>query len=184
MFGLTNLKMLLMLITEDYRKQQELLHENDDYGVASVSYAPIVSAFIDKLGITEILDYGAGKGRLAKNLRVNSPVSIHHYDPAIPKWSDDPDSAQMVCCIDVLEHVEPELIDDVLDHLQSLVEFYGLFTVHTGPAVKTLPDGRNAHLIQEPPIWWLQRIMVRFELMHFSAAPNGFYVLVKRNGNN
>jgi 2-polyprenyl-3-methyl-5-hydroxy-6-metoxy-1,4-benzoquinol methylase len=168
------------MISEAYRKEQERLHENPNYGVASIGYAPIVSDLINKIGITELLDYGAGKGNLAKHLNVNHNVEVKHYDPGRPEWADTPDSAQMVACIDVLEHIEPEYLDAVLDELRRCVEFYGFFTVHTGPAIKVLSDGRNAHLIQEHPSWWLPKIMSRFELIQFVAQPNGFYVVVKR----
>ena len=38
------------------------------------------------VGATELLDYGAGKGRLGKTLReqFHLQLTIHHYDPAIP----------------------------------------------------------------------------------------------------
>lgn len=167
-------------ISETYREEQERLHENPNYGVASIGFAPIVSDLINKLGVTELLDYGAGKGNLAKHLSVDHEVEVKHYDPARPEWAKRPDSAQMVACIDVLEHIEPEYLDSVLDELQRCVEFFGFFTVHTGPAVKTLSDGRNAHLIQEPAAWWLPKIMQRFELIQFCAQPQGFFVVVKR----
>lgn len=32
-----------MLITEDYRRQQETLHANPNYGVASLQFAPLVT---------------------------------------------------------------------------------------------------------------------------------------------
>ena len=172
-----------MLISEDYRKQQEQLHENPNYGVASVQYAPIVTSILNQTGLSDLLDYGAGKGRLAKSINPNHEVSVTHYDPARPEWSETPDSHQMVCCIDVLEHIEPELLDDVLDDLQRVTELLGFFTVHTGPAVKVLPDGRNAHLIQQGSEWWLPKFMERFELVTFQAQKNGFYVLVKPYGN-
>jgi hypothetical protein len=48
-----------------------------------------------------------------------------------------------------------------------------------GPALKTLPDGRNAHLIQEPVEWWLPKIMQRFDLQTFQmSSERGFYVIV------
>ena len=166
------------MISAAYRKEQERLHENPNYGVASIHYAPHVTQVINRTGVTEILDYGAGKGRLAEAIKPNHQVEIHRYDPAIPEWSKSPDSAQMVCCIDVLEHIEPDHLDSVLDDLKRVTEFYGFFTVHTGPAVKTLSDGRNAHLIQEPASWWLPKIMQRFELMQFAKQEHGFYVLV------
>lgn len=172
----------MTLISEEYRAAQEKLHENPNYGVASVHYAPIVARVVQQLGVTELLDYGAGKGRLGTALAQILPASpvLHHYDPAVPRWSAQPEPAEFVACIDVLEHIEPGCLDDVLDHLKSLVLRAGLFTVHTGPAVKTLPDGRNAHLIQEPPSWWLPRIMARFGLVAFQRMPQGFWVLVER----
>lgn len=170
-------------ISDSYREEQKTLHTNPNYGVASISYAPIVSRLIDSLGVTELLDYGAGKGNLAKHLTVSAPLEVKHYEPAMPEWADRPDSAQMVACIDVLEHIEPEYLDSVLDELARCVEFYGFFTVHTGPAVKVLSDGRNAHLIQKPASWWLPKIIDRWELASYQIQPNGFYVLVRPYGN-
>jgi 2-polyprenyl-3-methyl-5-hydroxy-6-metoxy-1,4-benzoquinol methylase len=170
------------MISESYREEQARLHENDDYGVASTGYADFVSSFINQMGITEMLDYGAGKGRLAKSLKVNHDVEVRHYDPAIPEWSKKPDSAQLVCCLDVLEHIEPEFLDDVLDDLQRVVEFYGIFSIHTHPAKKTLSDGRNAHLTQAPSAWWMPKIQQRFDLMIFQSAKKGFLLVVKKYG--
>lgn len=176
-----------MRITEEYRKEQEKLHENPEYGVASSHYAPMVAGLINKTGVEKILDYGAGKGRLGQSL-VQQPLThkvlIDHYEPAVEDWADDPEPSDLVCCIDVLEHIEPECLDNVLDHLQELTKYIGFFTVHTGPAKKTLSDGRNAHLTQEGPEWWLPKIMDRFQLVNFTGGPNGFYVIVgvKPNG--
>ena len=168
-----------MLISDAYRQEQETLHENPNYGVASVHYAPLVTNLINKIQVTHMLDYGAGKGRLAKSIDPDHEIMVNHYDPGVKDWSDAPDSAQFVTCIDVLEHIEPEHLDDVLDDLRRVTEFFGFFTVHTGPAVKVLTDGRNAHLIQEPPAWWLPKIMERFELLQFNTVEHGFYVLVQ-----
>jgi len=46
--------------------------------------------------------------------------------------------------------------------------------------VKVLPDGRNAHLIQQPAGWWLPKILERFELVTFNRMPQGFWVGVER----
>lgn len=167
------------MISEEYREEQRKLHESPNYGTASVGYAPIVSQVINQTGFTELLDYGAGKGRLAKSLSVNHEVKVTHYEPSNPEWADAPDSHQMVACIDVLEHVEPTHINAVLDDLQRVTELVGFFSIHTGPAMKTLSDGRNAHLIQAPASWWLPKIMERFDLIQFHAQQHGFYVVVK-----
>ena len=169
-------------ISEDYRRMQEKLHENPNYGVASLQYAPIVAKIMQQTGITEVLDYGAGKGRLGQSLRtmLPAPLAIHHYDPGVPEWSGRPRPCGFVCCIDVLEHIEPDFLDNVLDDLQSLVERAGFFTVHIGAAIKVLPDGRNADLIEQAADWWLRRLMSRFNLVVFQRMPQGFWVLVER----
>ncbi|MBX9810957.1 MAG: hypothetical protein K2Y16_05010 [Burkholderiales bacterium] len=170
------------LISEDYRKLQQQLHQNPDYGVASVHYAPLVAEVLDAVGANELLDYGAGKGRLGMTLKqhIQRPLTIHHYDPAIPEWSSPAKPCGFVACIDVLEHIEPDLLDNVLDDLARVTAGVGVFTVHTGPAVKLLPDGRNAHLIQKPPSWWLPKFMARFELVTFNRMPMGFWIAVER----
>jgi hypothetical protein len=170
------------LITEEYRKMQQQLHQNPNYGVASVQYAPLVAQVIDTIGAQELLDYGAGKGRLGLTLKQQTqrPLAIRHYDPAIPEWSAPAAPCGLVACIDVLEHIEPALLDNVLDDLQRVTAGVGVFTVHTGAAVKVLPDGRNAHLIQQPAAWWLPKFMERFELANFNRVPMGFAVIVER----
>lgn len=174
------------LISEDYRRMQQELHKNPDYGVASVEYAPLVAQVMNEVGAAELLDYGAGKGRLGISLREHAqhPLIIHHYDPAIPQWSAPAQPCRFVACIDVLEHIEPHLLDNVLDDLQRVTQGVGVFTVHTRPASKILSDGRNAHLIQQPPSWWLPKFMSRFDLVQFSRvhqgrADQGFWISVE-----
>ena len=171
-----------VLISEKYRKMQQQLHENPGYGVASVGYAALVADVIMGVGARELLDYGAGKGRLGITLKqhVQYPLAIRHYDPAIPEWSAPPQPCGFVACIDVLEHIEPALLDNVLDDLKRVTAGVGIFTVHTGPAVKVLPDGRNAHLIQQPPAWWLPKFLERFEIESFKRMAMGFWVVVER----
>ena len=70
----------------------------------------------------------------------------------------------------------------VLDELARLTVGHGFFTVHTGPAMKVLADGRNAHLIQQPPDWWLPKFADRFTVAHQQPAPGGFLVVVTPKG--
>lgn len=166
-----------MKITPAYLREQEILHLDPDYGQASVSYAPMVSRIINKLKVLELLDYGCGKARLMQHLQVEHEMKIQCYDPAIPGFAGEPVPMQMVVCIDVLEHVEPECLDDVLDDLKRVTMGVGFFTVCTVPAEKTLSDGSNAHKIVQEPEWWLPKIMERFDVQTFQAIPDGFYVI-------
>lgn len=170
------------VITPSYRAMQSEMHANNPgYGIASVEFAPTVATIVEHFDVDDLLDYGAGKGRLAQALatKCRRPVRVHHYDPAIEAWSATPQPTEMVVSIDVLEHVEPECLDAVLDDLQRCTLRLGLFAVHTGAALKVLADGRNAHLIQEPPSWWLPKIMSRFEMLKFLRDKYGFWVLVE-----
>ena len=63
-------------VCDDYRKQQVELHKNPDYGVASTHFAPIVSKVCNQYGVEELLDYGAGKGRLAQSLEVDHAMAV------------------------------------------------------------------------------------------------------------
>lgn len=170
------------LISDTYRDMQRSLHQNPNYGVASVEYAPLVAEVMGKLQVFDLLDYGAGKGRLGLELRrlMPFPPAILHYDPAIPEWSGEPSPRDLVTCIDVLEHIEPDLLDNVLDHLAALTQRFGFFTIHCGPAVKVLPDGRNAHLIQQDERWWLPRLLQRFNLLTYNRNTAGFWVVVEK----
>lgn len=171
-----------MLISDEYRRLQTELHQNPNYGVASVQFAPLVGEVIEALRATELLDYGAGKGRLGMALKdiVTPSPTVHHYDPAIPEWSGKPKPCHVVACIDVLEHIEPEFLDNVLDDLQRVTLGVGVFTIATGPAAKVLADGRNAHLIQMPHQWWLGKILDRFNLNNFSRSEGSFWLTVQK----
>ena len=171
----------MMLISDEYRLLQSKLHENPAYGVASLVYAPLVAKHVRLTNARTILDYGCGKGRLAIALQSHVPWSlkIFHYDPALPEYSGAPAPCDFVASIDVLEHIEPEYLETVLDDLQRVTRSWGFFTVHCGPALKFLADGRNAHLTQQPPGWWLPKLAKRFTVEYSEPAYGGFWVFVR-----
>jgi precorrin-6B methylase 2 len=169
-----------MLITEDYRAEQATLHARGDYGTASLQYGKTVRDLLERTTASSLLDYGCGSKRsLLQALQLPADVVYEGYDPAIPAYAEPPMPAELVCCIDVLEHIEPGLLDNVLDHLADLSDPYGFFTVHTGPARKVLTDGRNAHLTQQGPEWWLPRFKSRFDVLAMNAIPSGFALVVR-----
>jgi hypothetical protein len=171
----------MMLITPSYLQTQVDAHTDPEYGVASKLYAPFVSKLVNQLEIAELLDYGAGKCRLFKHLQADHALTLQAYDPAIPSLAGRPLPSQMVCCLDVLEHIEPECLDEVLDDLQALTLEIGFYSIATTPAVRTLSDGRNAHLIQEPASWWLPKLLARWDLQVFQKVQHGFFVVVSAN---
>ena len=170
-------------ISDAYRIEQQLLHENPRYGVASSGYASLAAALLRLGRCRSLSDYGAGKCNLKRALRLreDGPVAYQPYDPAFPEYGSA-EPADLVTCIDVLEHIEPDLLDCVLDDLSGMTRKLALLTIHTGPAKKMLSDGRNAHLIQEPPSWWLHRLADRFEILHVQIVRKGFFVIAGPRG--
>jgi hypothetical protein len=165
------------LISEDYRQQNKALHEDPSlhYGVAGKAYIPLLTNIYLEYGCKSILDYGSGKGKISKILP-NLPIK--NYDPAIKEFSKMPRPADLVICLDVMEHIEPEYLDNVFKHLKVLIRKVGLISVSTRLARKILPDGRNAHLIVEEPEWWLPKFLEHFKLQEYVRSDDGFYVVV------
>jgi len=145
-----------------------------------LGYAPIVKQIVDRLGIKSISDYGAGKCNLRRGLNELGLQNFEYlpYDPVYPEYGP-PKPAQLTCCIDVLEHIEEPYLDAVMQDLKGITPRIGFFSVHTGPAVKVLPDGRNAHLIQQPASWWLPRFCRYFEIAHLERGGGGFWVIAE-----
>lgn len=84
----------------------------------------------------------------------------------------------MVACIDVLEHIEPELLENVLDDLCRLAEAVVFLTVTTIAAFKTLSDGRNAHLTQQPMSWWMPKFFDRWDIQTMQGiSEHSFFVI-------
>lgn len=165
-------------ISDEYRQQQKKLHENPNYGVASLSFAPMVWNLMKTNNIQSVSDYGAGKQNLKKALDqlADRPFEYFPYDPAFEEYGV-PTPAEMACCIDVLEHIEESFLDNVLNDLARITQKVGFFTIHTGPAQKVLDDGRNAHIIQQPSSWWLPKLCQHFNIIHLQASPGGFWVV-------
>ena len=170
-------------ISDEYLKLQQELHKNPNYGVASLMFAPIVADLIRQTGVDSICDYGAGKKNLLIGLNKAGVTNVKYlpYDPAFPEYGK-PQPASLVCCIDVLEHIEPEMLNAVIAELASITTNLGFYSIHMGPAGKFLADGRNAHLIQKPTSWWLPKLVNYFEIVHLQAhkmAGIGFWVVVR-----
>jgi hypothetical protein len=169
----------MQLITDNYLDLNKQLHEqNQYYGTQGVKYLGDVIKLASMFQTQDILDYGCGKSTLALNL----PFTIKQYDPAIPKYANPPREADIVVCTDVIEHIEPWCLDEVLDHLQALTRKACFISGCTVPARKTLPDGRNAHLIQKPGRWWMERLWDRFDVLSYTQLQTNFItVLLKRH---
>ena len=146
-------------------------------------YGPMVASIMDKLGLDTILDYGCGSNlSLTETLKPKKAITYQGYDIGVPEYADSPVPAQMVACIDVLEHIEPDYLESVLDHLEELTEVALFASVHMGPAGKVLDDGRNAHLTQQPMSWWFPKFAERFDIQTVQlVSPVEFFIIANNS---
>ena len=167
-------------ISEDYLEEQKRLHTNINYGTASLQHVTTIKNLLINTNLKTISDYGAGKKNLQKGLLNSGFTEFNYfaYDPAFPEYGQ-PVAADLVCCIDVMEHIEDEFLEAVLDEIKSITLQLCYFSIGTLPAQKKLSDGRNAHLIQKPTRWWLPKLCDRFHIEYVKAHSDNFIVLCK-----
>lgn len=160
------------LISDTYRELNRELHTKGTYGKHGNRWASAVAALLTEGGHVSILDYGCGAGSLKETLGIEV---MREYDPAVEGKDHLPLPAELVVCTDVLEHIEPEKLDNVLKHLQRLCRRQAFFVIATRPAMKHLSDGRNAHLIIESPEWWREKLQERFKIDRWEVhtSPDG-----------
>lgn len=163
------------VISEAHRALNRQLHADEiAYGVGSMKHVDTVQKLAASVTAASILDYGCGKGYLAKAL----PMPIWEYDPAVPGKDEEPRPADLVVCTDVLEHVEPDTLQAVLADLGRCVRKLGYFIIHTGAARKTYANGQNTHLIQEGRAWWEPRLAAHFTVAKIFEKGIQLHVLV------
>ena len=149
------------MISEQYREQNRLLHDEDrEYGSkGGKKHHKFIRKLAERYECKSILDYGCGKGSLKQIMG----GIVANYDPAT--FPELPEPADMVVCTDVLEHIEPEYLDDVMNHLRMLTLKVAFFVVACRKAARSLPDGRNTHLIVQSQQWWLDKIGEKFTII-------------------
>lgn len=176
----------MKLITKQYKETLAYEHANTPgkWGHTAQMYVDTIVKHAGEL--TDWLDYGAGSGGLtnAINTRYPGKYTITEYEPSRPRSKSVP--KPYVACIDVLEHIEPELLDNVLQDLQRVTETRGYFTISCRPAAKILCDGRNAHLIVETPNWWKAKLEKYFTILSETYEPGdkNYRVVVEPGGQN
>lgn len=167
-------------ISDAYRALNVALHKSQPgFGGSGHKWAGRVLKLADELDAHSILDYGAGKGTLGvalvklydptsdmcdtceaerSSLPFRRELTLAEYDPAIAGKDGLPDPADLVVCTDVLEHVEPAYLDDVVRHVLLLADKAALVAVACRPGKRPMADGTLEHRIVENADWWHRRL--------------------------
>lgn len=143
------------LISNGYLETQKALHAKPEgYGGKGSRWVSTVLSVAAQYDCGSILDYGCGRGSLGDAILLATGTRCREYDPAVSGKDHQPGFADLVVSTDVLEHIEPDRLPLVLEHLRSLARKAVFVVICTRPSNKTLADGRNAHLIVEGDDWW------------------------------
>ena len=143
-------------LTTQYVNQLKHLHRTTDFGSGGAKVPKVLQPYLSN--VKSLLDFGCGKGKFSQTIKdFNSNINVYSYDP-VTAPIELPEQVDVVYSSDVLEHVEPEFIDDTLDVLFNIATKYQYHLIACHPAKKKLQDGRNAHLIIKEPKWWKQKL--------------------------
>lgn len=140
----------------------------------------IIGRMIKKLGKISVLDYGCGERTLEYTVPPIIGMDWHNYDPCIDGFDDMPEPADLVICTDVMEHIEPDCLGNVLSHIKSLTKQLAYFSICTKAARKSYPDGSNCHKIIQSPEWWVSRLRKYFHIIEAENKPDN-YICVCQN---
>ena len=151
------------LITAHYINALKRIHGNQNrsngFGGKVKPLGHFVSLMTDWQPAT-MLDYGCGKGAILAHLQSSYPNTVvEGYDPAVDEFNRiRKGTFDCVVSCDVLEHIEPTFLVNVLAHINTISNKFIWLRIDTVRARKTLPNGDNAHLIIEDQRWWTKKL--------------------------
>mgnify|MGYP003151775866 FL=1 len=157
------------LISPEYQAQIEKLHQRKPWGGAVRGKAQMLHKHMLMSGAKSMLDYGCGRSDLRKELEATYgtyPYILNEYEPGLPELADDPPVSDAVISFDVLEHVEPDKVDNVIKHIHDKCNMWTFHKICLRAATGVFPvSGQNLHLTIKPGFWWLQKFEPYFEFL-------------------
>jgi len=140
-------------------------------GLSLLPHAERIRNLTADFGAKTILDYGAGKGRQYELNDIRLPdgpsfpniaafwnvESITCYDPGYEPHNKFPTGVfDGVVTTDALEHCPVEDLPWIVAEIFGFAREFVYLNVACYPALKSLPNGENAHCTVEPIDWWIR----------------------------
>jgi hypothetical protein len=166
------------LASPAYRATLREMHAERPWGDEGLLWVDMTLRLAREVGAQSVLDYGCGRGTFATRWHRKSEIPVFEYDPGIEGKEALPVPVDIVVASDVLEHVEPEKLSAVLDHIFGLARKAVFLVVACRSARAVLPDGRNAHLVVQTPDWWRGRLARKGWAFQFISLRKGRALLV------
>lgn len=145
-----------MLISEYHREQYQKYYERHFAISRPHPWLPRIEELAEQIRAQTVLDYGSGP---YSPIACHTNLDVSEYDPGVPRLSRMPEPADLVVCLQALEHIESRCVDDVLAHIESLANKAVLIVVSDKHSSKTLPDGSPWHSFVMSQDWWRQKLL-------------------------
>lgn len=164
-------------------------------------YSPgerLVDYFLSRVNVTDlhtVIDFGCGTGRAAKKIQDKSNATVIGLDIATNCLDKGVDIELVECCLwekvpkgdvgyctDVMEHIPPEHIDDVLQNIKDSIEGETFFQICTQPAGFGKDKGLVLHMTVRGESWWKRKLEEYFTVREWSAGNTGFTCIAKKDG--
>lgn len=157
-------------------------HHKGHWGGACKGYEDMIHKYMLLTKSKTLLDFGAGKGMLSQQQEIfmsnyEDYYKIIPYDPGNPAFDEwiNPPVCDASFSADVMEHIEPEYIDNTLQFIYDKTNNWTYHKICTKPASNnfrsTMKDEkpRNLHTLVKPAHWWANKFERYFTLHDFRA---------------
>lgn len=166
-----------MLITPEYKALNTDYNNKHDWSSANLpQIAGLVLAAANEFEAESILDYGSGKHHLEKMMaKALRPGVFRSYDPGVEGIDTPPEPADVVVCNSVLEHIEPDCLEDVLADLARCTKKVAILIISCYPSGVLLADGSSPHRIVQNANWWLPHLLKHFKIKRCDDTRQFFF---------
>ena len=173
------------LLSKEYKEKIVAMHNKKKWGGAVAGGKVIeINKYMILSNAKSVLDYGCGYGAFKRGVEQAFPdykYKIYEYDPGIIGKDIDPPVCDSLICIDVLEHIEPDKIDDVLQHMYDKINNWAYINICCVQSFNAFADGTNLHVLIRPPEWWIRKFDKKWDVLHLSSSPKNVLMLLKKN---
>ena len=174
------------LISSEY-KEKIVAHHTKSKGKwgGSVNHKqPMIHKYMLLSDAKSVLDYGSGSSAFKNGIKQMYPdykYTIHEYEPGIIGKDEDPPVCDVTICYDVLEHIEPDKIDNVLQHIYDKTNKWFICNISCVPSFGAFGDGSNLHLLVKRPEWWVKKLSTeKWDVLEMQTTEKSINMLLKK----
>lgn len=165
------------MISQAYQDKITKYHKTRLWGGAVEGKAFDIECTAKNNNCKSILDFGCGFGLLKQ--KIGHKFDVTEYDAGIEGKNKLPvGKFDMVVCCDVMEHVEPEFVDQTIDWIYYYSTKIIYVSICCAPSLETFDDGSNLHLTVKPPSFWLEHFERRGARLAYNGTDRGFLAKV------